>query len=509
MTLPSALLQLKKEAGRQRQNPDLWSRLALGYAAAGQFGEAREAWSHVTRLQPDNALAWFGLANQCHALGDYPLALDHYFKALTLNPQAWDVRNNLAVLLKLLGERALAEKLLLEALELNPDYLEAIVNLGNLYRDLNELDKARLCLQHALALAPDNAELLTNWGLLEKAAGRHGDALASYRRALDLPGRPVELPFNYAIALIQAGDYQQGFAWYEQRWDLPELARKRAPLDAAMPAWQGEYLAGKTLLLWNEQGLGDMIQMARFLPEWRACHPDCRIVLRVDRSLVRLLSPLVGADLLFGTDEPLPAADFHLSAMSLPFRSRLRPDAVPARDGYLHVDAAAAAAAAARLPLRRGRPRIGVVWQSGQPGVGRDALDRAGRSLAPETLAALLDLCDADWVSLQVGGDALPDALAQRLHVPGALRDFADTAALLANLDALVSVDTAAAHLGGALGMPTYVLMSTQGGNLFPVEGEAMPWYDSMRLVRQQSPHDWQAALAMLGDHLARLPVDH
>lgn len=506
--LPAAVLQLKKEASRQRHQPECWTRLALAAAAAGVPDEARDAWLQVTRLQPGNALAWFGLANQCQALGQYPEALDHYTRALTLNPQAWDIRNNLAILLKRLGERGLAEQLLLEAIDLKPDYVEAMTNLGNLYRDERAFDKARLCLEHALGLAPDSADILTNLALLERAEGRLDAALATYRRALDLPGRPVELPFNHAIALIQSGDFRQGFAWYEQRWDLPRLAAKRQPYDARMPAWQGEYLGGKTLLVWNEQGLGDMIQMARFVPEWKTRHPQCRVLLRVDPSLVRLLGALPGVDAVLGTDQPMPAADFHLSAMSFPFHFRLEATDIPARGGYLRADAALAARAGERLPPRRGRPRIGVVWQSGQPSIGQEAQDRAGRSLPPDVLAAVLDGCDADWIALQVGGDPLPEALAARMTAAGALADFADTAAVLVQLDALVSVDTAAAHLGGALGVQTFVLMSALGGNLFPAEGEAMPWYDSVHLLRQRVLHDWSEVLTALGVRLACCGTD-
>ncbi|TDR78468.1 tetratricopeptide repeat protein [Paludibacterium purpuratum] len=443
-------------------------------------------------------LACFELGNQCYTLGDYSAALEHYLQALDLNQGSWEVRNNLAVLLKLLGERALAVQLLREALDLKPDYLDALNNLGNLYRDELRYDEARRCLDDALLLAPDNAEVLTNLGLLEKAQGRLAEALAIYRRAMASPERPAALTFNYAIALIQSGDWARGFGWYESRWALPRLAAQRQQIEAAVPAWRGEPLGGKTLLLWNEQGLGDTIQMVRLLPALRAGLPGCRLLLRVSPALLRLFACIDGVDGVVDASEPPPAADYHLSLMSLPLHFHLTPQTLPAWLPYLAADAALTKQWAARLGARDHRPRIGVVWQSGQAAVGADERDRQDRSLSETALRQLLSAMSADWIDLQYGADPLPVDLQAMMRSPGRIEDFADSAALLAQMDALVSVDTAAAHLGGAMGVPTIVLMSAQGGNLFPAEGETMPWYPSMRLLRQHAPRDWQSVLPAL-----------
>ncbi|BEV72230.1 MULTISPECIES: tetratricopeptide repeat protein [unclassified Paludibacterium] len=503
--LPGELLQLKKEAGRQRQNPVLWQKLAQRCVELALPAEAHDAFLHLTRLQPDNGAAWFGLANQAYLLGQYPQALDGFMKALSINPASAEIRNNLALLLAGLGELSLAEQLWLEALDSRPDYQDALNNLGNLYRDCRQFEQAHLCLETALQLAPDSARVMTNLGLLLKAEGRLDEALTIYRQALDQAGDPPpELPYNYSIALIQSGEWLRGFRWYEQRWALPRLAARKQDMDAQLPAWQGEYLAGKTLLLWQEQGLGDTLQMVRLLPLWRARQPECRVVLRVAPPLLRLLAGLPGVDLLLDTQAPLPPADFHLSLMSLPMQLQLTPDTLPPFAPYLAADPALTARWAPSLPARRGRPRLGLVWQSGQAGTGADERDRQARSLSHEVLHALLSSLDADWVSLQFGAEALPDELQAMLAQP-ALTDFADSAAILGQLDGLVTVDTAAAHLGAAMGLPTVVLMSALGGNLFPAEGERMPWYPSMRLLRQQTLHDWQNVLQVLPEVLSTL----
>lgn len=501
--LPAKIQQLKKQALRQRHLPGPWFELATVCGAQGLIEEAAEAYEQLGKLQPQNWQVWFFLANQQYALGRYPQALDHYLKAMQLNQGSWEVRNNLAVLLKLLGERQLAEKCLLEALDLKPDYLEAIANLGNLYRDQQQFDKAHLCFDTALEIKPDSAELLTNLGLLHKEQGQLDEAIAVYRRAVAQPSYPPELPYNYAIALIQSGDFRQGFAWYEKRWLIPRLNARRQLFDAVLREWQGEFLGGKTLLVWNEQGLGDMIQMARYLPLWKAHYHDCRIILCVDPSLVRLFAGLPGADSVVGMNQALPQADYHLSAMSFPFRLHTEIETIPHPEPYLRANDALRAVWAERLGPKGDRPRVGIVWQSGQSGVGQQALDRQSRSLAPDVLAQLLRLCPVEWINLQVGEDEIPAEVSGLMrHLPQAIGDFADSAAILSSLDALVSVDTAASHLGAALGIPTWVLMRATGGNLFPAEGECMPWYRAMTVLRQRTLYDWQPVIAEVAERL-------
>lgn len=501
---PAALDPLRQAAERQPRSAEPWHRLAQALAAAGEPAEALEAYRHLAGLAPGLADAHFGLANQHYALGQYPEALDAYLRALELAPDSPEVRNNLALLLNLLGQQPLAEQCLLEALSLKPDYGDALNNLGNLYRDQGRYREADRQFDAALALTPDNARLLTNVGLLRKAEGRLDEAIMLYRQAGGRPDTPPELPFNLAIALIQSGDYPAGFERYEARWQLPRLAALRAPVDAAVRPWRDEPLAGRTLLLWHEQGLGDMIQMARLIPVLAAAHPACRLILRVDRPLVRLLAGLDGVAQVVGSDETLPAADFHLSAMSLPARLAIRSDRLLGRVPYLAADPALSERMERRLGRRDGRLRLGLVRQSGAAGFGRPARDREARSLMPADVEALLAAVAADWIDLQVGGDPLPPPLAGRLRAPGAIGDLADTAALVSRLDALVTVDTAAAHLGGALGVPTLVLMSVAGGNLFPASGDTMPWYPSMTLLRQRVPGDWAALWPELARRIGR-----
>lgn len=502
---PAGLARLRQAAERQPRVAEPWRQLAQAAAAAGDPTAALDAYRHLAGLEPDLADAHFGQANQHYALGQYPEALDAYLRALSLAPDSPEVRNNLALLLNLLGQQPLAEQCLLEALSLKPDYGDALNNLGNLYRDQGRYDEARRQFDAALALAPDSARLLTNVGLLCKAEGRLDAAIARYRQAAGRPDTPPELPFNLAIALIQQGNYAEGFQHYEARWQLPRLAALRAPVEAAIRPWRDEPLTGRTLLLWHEQGLGDMIQMARLIPVLAAAHPGSRVILRVDRPLVRLLAGLDGVAQVAGSDQALPPADFQLSAMSLPARLAVRAERLPGNVPYLSADPALAAAMEQRLGRRDGRLRLGLVRQSGAAGFGRPAHDRAARSLTPADVAALFDTVAADWIDLQVGGDPLAAPLAGRLRSPGAIGDFADTAALVSRLDALVCVDTAAAHLGGALGVPTLVLMSVAGGNLFPAGGDAMPWYPSMVLLRQRVSGDWATVWPELARRVRQL----
>ena len=496
--VPEALSQLQQLAQAQPENVAAWATFGQAASKAGFPALACEAWGRALALEPGNGNWCFALANQHYTLGNYVEALDRYLQVLNLLPESWEARNNLALLLKFLGERSLAETLLLEAIQLNPAYVDGLSNLGNLYREQGALDRALHCFASALRLKPDHVGLLTNYGLLQKDRGLLSQALAHYRRALALDEQAAEPAFNMAIALIQSGNFSDGFAWYERRWVLPGMARNRQVYDQAMPAWTDQSLQGKTLLLWQEQGLGDLIQMVRFLPDWQQKQPDCRLLLRVPKSLHRLLAPFVPAMTLLDVEAPMPAADFHLSVMSLPHLLQATPESVADHVPYLQADPALVAEWATRLPTETpNRRRIGVVWQSGRSGVGDEMLDQRQRSLSEAALASLLEDHSVDWVSLQLEA-APPEALESWLQRPGPIRDFADTAAILQSLDALVTVDTAAAHLAGALGKPTFVLMRANGGNLFPASGCRMPWYPSMQILRQIVLDDWDAVIAEL-----------
>lgn len=437
---------------------------------------------------------YFFRANEHYRAARYAEALDDYVKALELNTHSWEIRNNLGLLLAKLGQSALALQMWQEALELEPHACAVLNNLANLYRKQHAWADAQRCLTQALAIKPADPELLTNLALLYKAQGQLDRALQCYHCVSHHPHPPVEFAFNYAIALIQQGDWLAGFRWYEQRWQQPRLRALQHRYDQHCLAWQGQSLAAKTLLIWQEQGLGDMVQMARFLPLWQERHPYCRLILRVAPPLARLLASCFAIEVQTN-EEPWPRADFHLSAMSLPFYLQCQASHVVGVAGYLRAEHTLIKRWAHSLGQRGVRPRVGLVWQSGKSAQLEEEYDWQTRSLTRKALTQLLACCQVEWINLQVGGEPMPvECTLGSLPI----ENFADTAAILSQLDALVSVDTAAAHVAGALACPTWVLLPVSGGNLYPASGAVMPWYRSMTLLRQTRCDDWSAPITQL-----------
>ncbi|GGY18629.1 tetratricopeptide repeat protein [Paludibacterium paludis] len=440
----------------------------------------------------------FREANRLFGEGRYDLALDQYFRALECLPDSPEVRNNLAVLLRQLGERTLAEQCLHEALALNPGYVDALGNLGNLYREAEDTGRAEQCFKAALALSPDNPVLWNNLGLVHKMANRFEAAIDCLRHAQALPGCPPEAAFTLAVALLQTGSRREGWERYQDRWQLPGLAARRRPFDAVAPEWRGEPLDGKTLHLWSEQGLGDTIQMARFLPALAQCHPDAVLQLSVPAPLSRLLAQL-DVDIVDADTPPAPgSADFHLPIMTIPWLW-ISQNRAPVPSGPYLRALPEWENGLVRLPERRaGRLRVGIVWTSGNAGVPLlPDREQESRSLDAAALTQLLSFDGVDWVSLQYQGQSVLREQGLEIADPTEfIGDLADSAAIIRQLDLVVSVDTVVAHLSAAMGIRTFTLMRFAGGNLFPADGETFSWYPAMTVIRQPVSADWQSVIA-------------
>jgi len=437
----------------------------------------------------------FRQANRLYGEGRYDVALDHYFKAMEYLPGSAEVRNNLAVLLKTLGEHALAIQCLEEALTLKPDYADALGNLGNLCRDAGDLERAISCFHQALTLMPGSPVLWNNLGLSLKLANRFEDAITCLSQARALPGCPPEASFTLAIALLQTGRRKAGWELYQQRWQLPALAARRAPWDAQAPQWQGEDPANKCVVVWAEQGLGDTLQMARFLPALADRFPETRWLLAVEAPLQRLLENLDARIRVVPSGEIPSAMDWHLPIMTLPWLWHQQGwKAVPATP-YLHFPEQGS-----DVSPTTGWPRIGVVWESGSAGIAMlPDREQVSRSLDAVALRQLLALTGVEWVSLQYqGSDRLRELGVPVSDPTDRIRDLADSAAIIASLDCVVTVDTVIAHLAAALGCPVLTMMRFAGGNLFPASGEDFAWYPGMRIIRQSRPEDWSDVIARI-----------
>jgi tetratricopeptide (TPR) repeat protein len=499
---------LRRLASRSPKDPNAWIALASAQARAGAIADAEQSYSRVLALLPDNDQIWLALGNLQFGRSDYPAALNSYMQALQINPSSYHAKNSLGILLKLLGQLELAEGILQEAVAIKPDFPEAHNTLGNLYIEMGRMDDAERHYRLSLSLGNDSAALWNNLGLLYKGLHRFDEALSCFDTALSRPEHDPNIVFNRAIALLRTERFESGWQAYEERWQLPNLAAKRKAYDRQSRYWQGEPLAGKRIVLWCEQGLGDALQMLRYVPRLRARHPDAEILLRLDPPLVRLAAAQGIADRVLDSKGHMPAADFHFSLLSFPAMFYGSDDAMPVDCPYLAVDPAWRADWRDRLPPPGRRKRLGLIWETGKFGVGQMDFERQRRSLSDDALAALLGAAPdrVEWVSLQPGGGEKLASLGADISHPGdALRDFADTAVLLEQLDGLVTVDTAGAHLAGAMAKPVLIMMSALGGNLFPADGARMPWYPTTELIRQRVSGDWSDVIGAVQERLSAL----
>lgn len=453
--------------------------------AAGQGEQAIACFDVCIAANPADWQAWLNRGNARMLLRQPDLALEDYLQASAINPHAASIKVNLAVLLKDLGELALADALLREVLAQAPDHADAWSNLGTVCYYRADYAQAIACQQQALALAGDSPARLNNLAMACIAARQPQQAEQQLRRALVLPGAGAVCRFNLAIALLMQGRYAEAWPYYEARWDGMMQPRWREQ------RWQGEALGPRTLLLWAEQGLGDTLQMVRFVPQVRAANPGARIVLAVQDSLLRLFAQLEGVTVL-PLSGALPAYDCQLPLMSLPGVLGADLATLPRRP-YLH---SVLAAAPASLP-DNGRLKVGLVWQAVPQGGGIAELARQGRSVPASALLPLRAVPGVDFYALQPG--EVDPLLADWVH-PLPLADFADTAAFITQLDLLITADTAALHAAASMGKPVWVAMRAERAPFFLYQGDQSPWYDSVRLFCQPMPGDW----TVVGQTLAR-----
>ncbi len=384
------------------------------------------------------------------------------------------------------------------ALALRPDYPEAHNDLGSALAQQGRLDEAVAHYGRALALRPDYPEAHSNLGSALADQGRLDEAVAHFRRALALKPDYPEAHSNLAMVLLAQGDMDAGWAEYEWRWKMPHAVK--AARSFAQPRWRGEAAEGRTLLIHAEQGLGDTVQFCRYAP--LAANRGLRVILEVQEPLVRLLRGLPGVDRVVGQGEALPPFDLHCPMLSLPLALATATESIPSAASYLHADPAQVAAWRTRLAaMGSGRLRIGLAW-AGNPDLPADHR----RSLAPDRLAPLFDLSGLHVFSLQKDGPAAPEAF-PLTDLMGEVGDFADTAALVANLDLVISVDTAVAHMAAALGKPVWLLNRFDSCWRWQAGRRDSPWYPTLRLYRQPRPGDWAPVLAEVARDLRVLTV--
>jgi tetratricopeptide (TPR) repeat protein len=491
----------------------------LALKAAGRLPEAIAAFGQLTRLTPNAHGAHYNLANTLLAAGRLSEAVAAYQRAIAIAPEFIHAYNNLGVALinlKRPGDAAVpllraaaanpqnpatrhlagmallqanrpAEALphLTEANRLAPNQPQIVTDLAAALRLLGRLREVAPLARQAAALRPGLKETWNNLANAERDIGNLHDAAAASRRALALDAQDPDAHCNLAMTLLVGGQLQEAWPHWEYRWH--GLAGGKPPFPTK--PWEGGPVTG-TLYLHAEQGLGDTIHFARYAPLAAArIAPAGRVILSVQKSLLRLIRTLQGAETIeFRTEgDPIPAFTAQAPLMSLPLAFGTSSATIPADTPYLSADPAAVAVWAARLAALPGR-KIGLAWAGN-----RDFHFDALRSVPPAALSALAGIPGTQFVSLQFGaGEPPPLPLTD---VTPALKDFADTAALIAALDLTIAVDTATIHLAGALNRPAWLLNRFAGDWRWENAGTGCAWYPSVRQFRQNEPGDWGPAL--------------
>lgn len=480
------------------EDVDLLFLIGTAELQSGRFDISAGWFERVLARRPDHPESLCNLATAYRELRRLDEALALIDRALTAAPDRPDWLMNRGQILNRMRRHDEALAAFDRAAKLSPDNPMAHNNLGAQLRDMGRFDEALAAYDRALALRPDHVEALNNRGNALKMLKRTDEAMQSFDRALALRPNHVSALWNKALLALLIGDFAAGWPLYEWRWHRTGLRRHRR--DFAQPQWRGEDIAGKRILLQAEQGLGDTVQFIRYAP--LVCARGAKVIIEAQKPLLPLIESLEGDYRFVAAGDKLPDFDCHCPLMSLPLAFGTELATIPAATPYLFADPARRAIWRGRLGEKTGR-RIGLAW-AGKPSY----RDDARRSLALAMLAPLLKLpfaFHAVQKDIPGGdGDALPAFPSLVLHTDR-LTDFAETAALIAELDLVISVDTAVAHVAGALGRPVWLLLPFAPDWRWLLDRDDSPWYPTARLFRQPKAGDWKAAIADAGRALERL----
>jgi tetratricopeptide (TPR) repeat protein len=531
-----AAIEWVGRANQADPKTDYLASLGSALQQQGLHEEAVKAFDKAVLIRPDDAELWTQLANAFVLLKRPDPAILSYEHALKLNPRYWYAVYNYAVLLlqSMRFEEALINFNLCD--ELQPDHAATLNNRSKTLHDLSRYQEALSDSRRAHTLDPANADICTVIGKCLQKLGRHAEALEWFDRALDLQPNFVTAlndkaftlgeiqrfdealilyrtvknidpenalaDFNVGLLQLLNGDLEAGWQGYEARWKLSFLSSTANYPKLPQPRWRGENIEGKTILVCADEGQGDTIQFVRYAPMLAAL--GARVILLVDDAAYPLLSTLSGVAQVFPKSANiLPAFDVHCPVTSLPLAFRTTLETIPASTSYLPTPAGDRRQVWEDRLGPHDRLRVGLVW-SGNPKHRNDH----NRSIPLRSLTRILDI-DATFVSLQK--DPRPDdkeILLERTDIvdlTAHLTDFMETAALISCLDLVITVDTSVAHLAGALGRPTWILLPHTPDWRWLLDRDDSPWYPTVRLFRQTETRDYASVLDRVRTELLTL----
>ena len=471
---------------------------ALGQVAAGRPIQAEALFRKVLALCPDDPSVLYDFGVFIQQTGRAAMAAAAWRRALVLRPAHARTLNNLANAVAEQGGTDMALRLARAAVRVDDATAEIHCNLGLILWQAGQWARAADQCRRALILRPDQPDALNGLGIVLADQGCLKQAVVAYRAAIAIQPGFAKAHFNLSLALLAAGIMPEGWDEFEWRWLGSRTLR---PPAFTGPAWDGRHLAGESVLLYAEQGFGDAIQFVRFVPMVAA--RGATVILEVPSALVRLFTGIEGVARVLASGERRPRFQFHLPLMSVP-----RVLGLGLADILVSMPYVLPPAEGGPALQPSGRPTVGLVW-AGDPRPHdpvANAKDRR-RSLALSRLLPLLSNASVRFVSLQMGEAArqlsdIPEDL-RPLDVTQGIGDFADTARLLAGVDLVVTVDTAVAHLAGALGRPVWILSRYDACWRWLRDRRDSPWYPQARVFRQDHPGDWDGVVRRVAEELA------
>jgi len=475
---------------------EAWSSRGNALIFLKKHDAALFSYAKAIELKPDYAEAWSNRGNALLEIKQYDAALSSFEKAIELKPdyaEAWSNRGNALQELKQFDASIVSYD---HAIELNPYYAEAYSNRGLALQELRLVDAAIASYDRAIELNSGYAEAFSNRGNALLLRNQPADALASYEHAIMIKSDYADAYWNISLLLLLLGDYRKGWTLFEWRWKVDEFPSPRR--NFTQPLWLGDdSIQGKTILLHAEQGLGDTIQFCRYAK--LVAGLGARVIMEVERPLTGLLKQLDDIADIVAKGEDLPGFDIQCPLMSLPLAFKTTIETIPFSSKYLSSDSEKVSEWSRRLG-RKTKPRIGLVWSGN-----KENTRLLYRSIPLSELIPWLS-SEFQYVSLQQeifeSDKSIFQDCTDILHYGHELKDFTDTVALCELVDTVITIDTSVAHLCGAMGKPTMVLLPFIPDWRWHLDRDDNPWYDSMRLYRQEKWADWQGVLARVSADL-------
>ena len=502
LNLDLAQLYLKQAIKIAPKDPNVLRLLGVVAAQKNLYDEAILYFNASLRLAPKNSITWSNLGNVYLKLRNYDESIIRYDKSIKLDPEydgAWVNKGNALQELKRFDE-AIAHYD--RALSMNPNYFEAWSNKGNALREIQRFDEAIAHYDQALSINPNYFEAWSNKGFTLHELQRFDEAIAHYDQALSINPNYFDALWNKSISLLIQGDFENGFSLYESRWLSYKASEAAGRRSFEKPTWLGkESLEGKTILLYGEQGLGDFIQFCRYVKLVTGL--GAKVILEVPKSLASLMENLEGVSRLVIKGQELPAFDYQCPLLSLPISLNTSISSIPGYIPYLAVHPNRVAEWSLRLGEKR-KKRIGLVWSSMS-----NFKDDSKRSLMLFDLIKALPSERFEYICLQKElKDCDKECFENYKNIRffgDELIDFSDTAALIENIDLVISTCTSIPHLSGALGKETWLLLSYVPDWRWLLGRDDSPWYPSIRLYRQEAAGKWDEPLKKVSADLISL----